>query len=157
MPEQLSIKEFAQRAGVSTQAIYSRLASGNLSSFVQVVQGKKTISDAALPLFSVKQDNQLDCKEVDKTLQDKTIEILQKNIEMLQNQLEEKDKQLQQAHEEKKALLDRLESITEALQTAQRTADHAQALHAGTMKTALIETRTENEESRKGRWKFWQK
>lgn len=150
MSEYISIAEFAKRAGVSRQAVYSRL-DRDLSSFVQVDNGKKTLNIRALELFSVKQDSQVDCSSSVKTLQD---EITLELIKTLQNQLAEKDKQLEAAAAEKAELLQRLKD-------AQQSEQQAHALHAGTMQQAMIETRTATNETasaeqqeRRG-WKWW--
>lgn len=151
MAEQISIKEFAERAGVSTQAIYQRLGK-DLAPFLQVANGKKTLDSAALRLFSDKQLKQVDCTSASKTLQD---EITLELIKTLQAQLAEKDKQLEAAAAEKAALLERLKD-------AQQSEQQAHALHAGTMQTALIETRAgspavaEQKESKRG-WQFWRR
>ena len=154
MAEQISIKEFAERAGVSTQAIYQRI-NKDLSPFLQVANGKKTLDSAALRLFSDKPLKQVDCTSASKALQD---EITLELIKTLQAQLAEKDKQLEAAAAEKAALLERLRD-------AQQSEQQAHALHAGTMQTTLIETRSsaaaateqpEQPENRKG-WKFWRR
>ena len=149
MSEYISIAEFAKRAGVSRQAVYSRLDK-DLSSFVQVDNGKKTLNIRALELFSVKQDSQVDCSSSVKTLQD---EITLELIKTLQNQLAEKDKQLEAAAAEKAELLQRLKD-------AQQSEQQAHALHAGTMQQAMIETRTAKDESgeaHKRGWKWWRR
>lgn len=151
MGELLTVKEFAERAGVSTQAVYARLASKEIANFVQVEQGKKSIDSAALAFFSDKHNGQVDCKGKD-NLQS---EILTKMLDTLREQLTEKDKQLQAAAEEKAELLARLKD-------AQQAEQQAHALHAGTMQTALIESRPEAAQTvekrteRRG-WKFWRK
>lgn len=151
MGELLTIKEFAERAGVSTQAIYQRTAK-DLKPFVQLAQGKKRLDSEALKLFSASESKQVDCKENTNLQSD----ILIKTLEVLREQLAEKDKQLQAAAEEKAELLARLKD-------AQHAEQQAHALHAGTMQqTALIESRpataqtVEKRSERRG-WKFWQK
>ena len=147
MSEYISIKEFAERAGVSRQAVYSRIDK-DLSSFVKVDNGKKTIDSAALRLFSVKSVNQVDCSSTVKSLQE---EITLELIKTLQNQLAEKDKQLEAAAAEKAELLQRLKD-------AQQSEQQANALHAGTMQKTLIEARPAEKEQaiekRRG-WKWW--
>lgn len=160
MSEYISIAEFAKRAGVSRQAVYSRL-DRDLSSFVQVDNGKKTLNIKALELFSVKQDCQVDCSSSVNTLQD---EITLELIKTLQTQLAEKDKQiaelqrqLDEARKSKDTLADK---VGTALLNAQQSEQQAQALHAGTMQQALIETRTAKDESgeaHKRRWKWWRR
>ena len=49
--ELLTIKDVAQRAGVSTQAIYQRLDK-DLKPYLQVKEGKKYLKAEALELFN---------------------------------------------------------------------------------------------------------
>lgn len=168
MSEYISIAEFAKRAGVSRQAVYSRL-DRDLSSFVQVDNGKKTLNIRALELFSVKQDSQVDCSSSVKTLQDGiTLEV----IKTLQTQLAEKDKQIaekdkqiaelqRQLYEARKSNDTLADKVGTALLNAQQSEQQAHALHAGTMQQAMIETRTATNETasaeqqeRRG-WKWW--
>ena len=50
MASYISIAEFADRAGVTKQAIYKRIKA-DLAPYVKERDGKKTISEAALTLF----------------------------------------------------------------------------------------------------------
>ena len=155
--EYITIKEFAERAGVSTQAIYQRL-NKDLQVYLQVENGKKRLNIAALQLFNASELKQVDCKE-NTNLQS---EFLIKTLEVLREQLAEKDKQLQAAAEEKAELLARLKD-------AQQAEQQAHLLHAGTMQqTALIESRpaeaqtverrtAEPEKTERRGWKFWQR
>lgn len=116
--ELYTVAEFAKIAGVSKQAVYSRLDKG-LKQFVQEVDGQKMLKKEALRLYSkqeVEQDNSSSLS---------TLDLLNKTIESLQRQLEEKDKQI--------------ERLSEALIIEQQHASQAQALHAGTMHQALEE------------------
>lgn len=91
--ELLTIKEVAQRAGVSTQAIYQRLDK-DLNPYLQVVDNKKCLKIEVLELFS-KSSLQEHCKEdyqaLDKDLQSD----FQAVIETLREQLSQKDKQIE--------------------------------------------------------------
>ena len=125
----LTVAEFAKRAGVSKQAIYSRLDKG-LKQFVQVIDGQKMLNIKALEQYNskeVEQENQSTCSSVEQDMEQPltTLELLNKTIETLQKQLEEKDRQIQ--------------TLTEALKTEQLQASQAQALHAGTIQQAIEE------------------
>lgn len=78
-----TIKEFAEKAKVSTQAIYQRLDK-DLKSYLQVTDGKKMLSEEALSLFDVK----------DNTSDNEIIKALLKQLEAKDEQLKEKDSQL---------------------------------------------------------------
>ena len=166
MSQYISIKEFAERAGVSTQAIYQRLTK-DLQSYCKEVKGKKCLDTAALELFGV-DTLQSDCKEVAKDLPSDCKEVasdlqstLAATITALQAQLAVKDEQLAAKDQQ-------IEKLTTALLNEQQSAQQAHALHAGTMQhAALIETRTataaeqpapaEVTEDKKRGWRLWRK
>ena len=116
--ELYTVSEFAKIAGVSKQAVYSRLDKG-LKQFVQKVDGQKMLKKEALQLYDKQEVEQSNSSNLS------TLDLLSKTIESLQRQLEEKDKQI--------------ERLTEALVIEQQHASQAQALHAGTIHQALEE------------------
>lgn len=116
--ELYTVAEFAKIAGVSKQAVYSRLDKG-LKQFVQKVDGQKMLKKEALQLYDKQKVEQSNSSNLS------TLDLLSKTIESLQRQLEEKDKQI--------------ERLTEALVIEQQHASQAQALHAGTIHQALEE------------------
>ena len=116
--ELYTVAEFAKIAGVSKQAVYSRLDKG-LKQFVQKVDGQKMLKKEALQLYDKQEVEQSNSSN------SSTLDLLSKTIESLQRQLEEKDKQI--------------ERLTEALIIEQQHASQAQALHAGTIHQALEE------------------
>ena len=116
--ELYTVAEFAKIAGVSKQAVYSRLDKG-LKQFVQKVDGQKMLKKEALQLYDKQEVEQINSSNLS------TLDLLSKTIESLQRQLEEKDKQI--------------ERLTEALIIEQQHASQAQALHAGTIHQALEE------------------
>lgn len=93
MKEYISIKEFAERAKVSPQAIYKRLGK-DLLPFIKEEQGRKTISIEALELFNCSQPvvEPVESAEskFDKLLEEKDSIILEqkKEIENLHKHLE---------------------------------------------------------------------
>ena len=98
----ISVKEFAQRTGVSKQAIYQQL-NKRLKDYVRVFDGKKCIEESALELF-LQNDENTKKQSSDKSIErekdsieseaDKENSIENELIEMLKKQLEEKDKQI---------------------------------------------------------------
>lgn len=146
MEDYISIKEFASKAGVSTQAIYQRIEK-DLKGFVKVENGKKLILIAALEFFKYKKENQVDYQETENCLQ-KNDNKTKKNssdfkdiLEFLQSQLVKKDEQLAEKDKQIAEKDRQLKDLTSALIIEQQSAQQAQALHAGTIKqTALIES-----------------
>lgn len=121
----ISVKEFAERAGVSTQAIYQRIDK-DLQGFCKVVGKKKMLDIAGLELFQKQEPLQAESKPLEADL----LKTMQATLQALTAQLEIKDKQLQQAAEEKAELLQRLKD-------AQASEQQAHALHAGTMQQQI--------------------
>lgn len=133
--ELLTIKEFAEVAGVSSQAVYQRLTK-TLQPYVVEVNGKKHLKREALELFDgaeQKAENKVveqDSINIDKEL----IKTLQATITILQGQLETKDKQIAELNERLKDALElnkgqvllsvaERQQLPEVTETAQEEAD----------------------------------
>lgn len=124
----LTVKEFAERAGISTQRVYQLLAK-DLQSYCKVIGNTKYINISALERFTAKpickdlqEDLPSDLQALTKSLQDQ-IDTLQKHNDLLTQQLEVKDKQIN--------------TLTESLQATTAALTSAQALHAGTIQGQL--------------------
>ena len=98
----LTVKEYAEAAGVTQQAVYQRLNKG-LTSFVVEVNGKKYLKRQALEALQEKaefkpiQDKvEQDSSKVEQGFNniDKVLETLSKTVDLLQGQLEIKDQQI---------------------------------------------------------------
>ena len=159
MSQYISIKEFAERAGVSTQAIYQRLAK-DLQSYCKEIKGKKCLDTAALELFEIEplpNAYQEIAKDLPSAYQAENSDLqnnLAETIAALREQLAAKDQQIAAKDQQ-------IERLTTALLNEQQSAQQAHALHAGTMQAGLIETRTataaEVEENKKRGWRFWRR
>lgn len=102
--EYVSISEFAKRAGVSRQAVYSRLDK-DLSRYCQVDNGKKTLNIKALALFEKeKMSTNLStkCQPVDNAID--TINLLQKTVNILEEELKIKNSQISDLQKENQNL-----------------------------------------------------
>lgn len=128
--EMLTVKEVAEIAGVSVQAIYNRLEK-DLKPFLIINNGKKRLDKRVLKVIE-KASFSTDVKDDIKPL----LNLIEKQNEQLQRELEIKNKQI--------------EDLSTALAAAQRTAEAAQALHAGTIQKQLTDGEPE-----KNRW--WQR
>lgn len=101
--ELLTVKEYAEAAGVTQQAVYKRLNKG-LAKFVVEVEGQKYIKAEALSELEYKADQQPETEKQAQAESDvsKLVDTLTQTIEILQGQLSIKDSQI-------KDLNDRLE------------------------------------------------
>lgn len=87
----ISIADFAKQAGVSKQAVYSRLKSQDLNKFIKLENGKKLINTKALEFFN-KSSSQSSFNQVEQGLESaerEYIEFLKKQIEELQRDKQE--------------------------------------------------------------------
>lgn len=124
----LTVKEFANEAGITTQRVYQLLAK-DLQGYCKVIGNTKYINISALERFTTKpickdlqEDLPSDLQALTKALQDQ-IDTLQKHNDLLTQQLEVKDKQIS--------------TLTESLQATTAALTSAQALHAGTIQGQL--------------------
>jgi len=97
MNEYISIKEFASKVGLTSQAIYQRIDK-DLKPFLKLVENKKTLNVKALELFGFKAVEQEVDKDLLKTLQD-TLKVLTSQIEIKDQQIENLNERLKEAQE----------------------------------------------------------
>jgi len=127
----LSIKEFAAKAGVSTQAIYQRIAK-DLQPYLKSEKGKKTISTEALQLFATGEQTPELTSELQIILNTLQLQLAEKD-----KQLENKDKQLAEKDKQLAENGVQISQLTNALMNEQRSAQQAHALHAGTIQQSI--------------------
>ena len=120
--EYISIADFAERAGVSKQAVYQRL-NKSLKAYVKDVDGKKSINIRALEdLYGkdscsrLEQDIQGEFKGVEQGIdQEKEVQLINKLIDTLQDELKSKDEQIREKDlqiKELHNLLDQQQQLT---------------------------------------------
>lgn len=94
--EFLSIKDFADAAGKTQQAIYKRIANAadDLQQFIKVIDGKKCISAAALTAIyniPLKQEPQPQEQPKEESSMGKVVDILKEQIEAQRKDIAEKN------------------------------------------------------------------
>lgn len=123
----ISIKEFASRAGISTQAVYKKLNKG-LQPYLKVVDGKKMLNIKGLELFEKKETNN--------QIEQQIVNLLQTELKQLNEELIAKNKQI--------------EALSKAL-------DQSQQLHAlDKQKILALEDKMQEQEPQEKK-KWWQK
>ena len=150
----ISVNEFSQLVGLSRQTVYRRMRQ-DLSHFVKVVNGKKTISEQALQLFggndsvtqSVTHGVTPELQEVLKA-QVTMVTELSHQVDILTRQLETKDKQLDTKDKQIEELNARL---AEAQSMAQSVAQANAVLASQAQQLQAIETQ-ERQQERRRRW-----
>lgn len=134
----LTVKQFAEQAGVSTQRIY-QLLTKSLQEFCKVENGTKYISVEGLRVFD-KEPMQEVAKDLQSSLQDiasPETELLRETIETLRQQLTVKDEQLAAKDKQIGDLTSALVSAQEQHKALTDALTAAQALHAGTIQERL--------------------
>lgn len=140
----LTVKEFAEIAGVSVQSVYKKMMKKDhpIQRFINPVEGVKYIRSSALDLLYQKPPAKADEKSEaprpepsDKQPQDSSMDrllsILETQLEDQRRQLQEKDRIISKQAEHITALLQRLEDVTRAIdQQQQLTAISVKALTA---------------------------
>ena len=85
----ISVSEFAKAAGVSKQAVYSRLKSQDLNKFIKLENGKKLINTKALEFFNKSSSQSSQVEQGLESTEREYIESLKKQIEELQRDKQE--------------------------------------------------------------------
>lgn len=147
MEQYLTVKQFADQAGVSTQRIY-QLLTKSLQPFCKSEDGIKYLSIEGLKLFDKEPLQPLakalpsDLQGVAKAENDllkETIEALKQQLTVKDEQLTAKDKQLIDLTAALKSSQEQHKALTDALTAAQ-------ALHAGTIQERLTVAQDQSEE-----------
>ena len=154
----LTVKEFAELAGVSVQSIYKKLGKANnpIQRYLKVVDGVKYIerrayailySSAPAPTAAEEappaiveeqtppQPGESEAPPPPKSSTDRILDILEQQLEEQRRQLQEKDKQIAAQTEQINSLLARLEESSQIInQQQQLTAMNVKALTGGESK-----------------------
>lgn len=156
----ISVKEFAQRAGISVQAVYKGL-NNRLSQYVKLVDNQKMLDIRALQeVYGIEVEQPMQPKLSTDSTEDSTndivIDTLLKQIEILKNELDVKNEQIR---EKDKQLSDTLKALNQA--------QHLQAVAESKIK--LLEEKQEEEkvvepapisepeQEKKKWWKFFRR
>lgn len=132
MDEWITVKEFADRAGISVQAVYKQL-NKRLKPYLIVMNGTKMLNIKALEEVYEKTEDEPIKPKVDERL-----------LNQLLNQLAEKDRQISELH---RLLATTQMQLTESLHTVQMLEDKQKAEQQGEQKEQEVEPdRTEDED-----------
>ena len=167
--EYVSVRQFAEMAGVSAQRIYQRLDT-NLKPFVKTLQGKKMLSVEGLQLF-LKEDPAHDKPDVDKLIEEacqgltsklesvqaanevlkaensklsSDIKELEKGIETLREKLKDNKIIIQELRADKAKLNERLDKEQETVSDLSAALKAAQLLHGMDKQQKTIEVKEVN-------------
>lgn len=157
----ISVKEFAQRAGISVQAVYKGL-NNRLNPYVKLVDNQKMIDIRALQdIYGIEVEQPIQPELSTYSIEDITndndivIDTLLKQIEILQKELDVKNEQLKERDNQMAALNERLEE-------GHRLLDQQQQLQAMEKKIQVLENKQEDvtepsqeHQETKHWWEIW--
>lgn len=135
--EYLTVKEFAEKAGVSVQSVYKKIRKANnpIQPYLKKVDGVQYVSNRALTvLYNVDQSQGVEDhaeqqaplpgsseeKAPDQTGYDRLIDLLEKQLEDQRRQLEEKDRQLEAKDDQINKLMDQINNSAQLLNQQQQ-------------------------------------
>lgn len=131
----LTVKEYAQAAGVTVQAVYKRMNApkSELQSYIVEIGGKRYIKPEALDIIKPKVT--VETNELENLRE--TVEFMKAQIEEKDNQIKEKDVQISNLQQQAEQLIKQNSQLTSALESTTESLKAAQALHAGTIQQQL--------------------
>lgn len=141
-----TVKQIADELGVTKAALQKRISREplrtSLAPYIDTRNGTKYISDIGerliISLITQAMDTPINLsidKNIDSVGQNELYIILKNELDSKNQQLAVKDKQIQDLNARLAESNTALEHVSAALTTAQRTAEAAQALHAGTIQS----------------------
>lgn len=159
----ISVKEFAERAGKSVQAIYKGL-NNRLNQYVKLVDNQKMLDIKALQeVYGIEVEQpiqpELTTDSTEETVIDtllEEIEILRKELDVKNEQIREKDKQLNEKDNQMAALNKRLEESHRLLDQQQQLQAMEKKIQALEDKEDIVEHgEIEPAQEKKKWWRFW--
>lgn len=127
--EYISIKEFAELAGISVQAVYKRL-NNQLNPYVKLVENRKMLKKSALyEVYGIEVEQPIQPKYSTKhstnSTKVETVKLLQKTVDLLENELKIKNQQIETLQKENselsRQLLELSGKVGNSLQTITQT------------------------------------
>lgn len=144
----ISVKEFAQRAGKSVQAIYKGL-NNRLNQYVKLVDNQKMLDIRALQeVYGMEVEEpiqpELTTDSTKESTNDTVIDTLLKQIEILRNELDVKNEQLREKDRQLKEKDNQIAALNKRLEESHRLLDQSQQLQAMEKKIQALEDKKED-------------
>ena len=151
--EYISIKEFAELAGISVQAVYKRL-NNQLNPYVQLVENRKMLKKSALyEVYGIEVEQPIQPKHSTKhstnSTKVETVKLLQKTVDLLENELKIKNQQIETLQKENSELSRQLLELSGKVGNSLQTITQTQ-LADKMIEGRKIESKADLEESTQG-------
>lgn len=154
----ISVKEFAQRAGVSVQVIYKGL-NNRFNQYVKLVDNQKMLDIRALQeIYGIEVEQpiqpELTTNSTEDSTKDIVIDTLLEQIEILRNELDVKNEQIR---EKDKQLSDTLKALNQAQHLQAVAESKIKLLEEKQEEEKVVEPEPESEpeQEKKKWWRFW--
>lgn len=160
--EYISIKEFAELAGISVQAVYKRL-NNQLNPYIKLVENRKMLKKSALyEVYGIEVEQPIQPKHSTKhstnstnSTKVETVKLLQKTVDLLENELKIKNQQIETLQKENselsRQLLELSGKVGNSLQTITQTQLADKMIEGRKIESkADLEESTQGEEKTKG-------
>lgn len=168
--EYISVKEFAEKAGISVQAVYKGL-NNRLNQYVKLVDNQKMLNIRALQdIYGIEVEQSIQPELTTNSTEELTnndvmIDTLLEQIEILRNELEVKNEQIREKDKQLKEKDNQIAALNTRLEESHRLLDQQQQLQAMEKKIQALEDKKENviveptpepeQPEKKHWWNFW--
>ena len=155
MSDFLTVKEFADVAGVSSQRIYKLISTKSnglatdIQQYCKSIKGRKYIHSDALKLFNsdsivvneIQPDSTAELNDKNSLLQFE-VDVLKAETKALREQIADRDKTIERLEEDKAKLNERLDKAETNISNLATALTAAQALHGMDKQQAVIDVKT---------------
>lgn len=169
--EYISVKEFAEKAGISVQAVYKGL-NNRLNQYVKLVDNQKMLNIRALQeVYGIEVEQLIKPELTTNSTEgltnnnDVMIDTLLEQIEVLKNELDVKNEQIKEKDKQLKEKDNQIAALNIRLEESHRLLDQQQQLQAMEKKIQALEDKKENVivepapevqmPEKKHWWNFW--
>lgn len=160
MSDFLTVKEFADVAGVSSQRIYKLISTKSnglatdIQQYCKSIKGRKYIHSDALKLFNndsivvneIQPDSTAELNDKNSLLQSE-VDVLKAETKALREQIVDRDKTIERLEEDKAKLNERLDKAETNISNLTTALTAAQALHGMDKQQAVIDVNADSERS----------
>lgn len=169
--EYISVKEFAEKAGISVQAVYKGL-NNRLNQYIKLVDNQKMLNIRALQeVYGIKVEQpiqpELTTNSTENPTSDIVVDTLLKQIDVLKSELDVKNEQIREKDRQLKEKDNQIAALNTRLEESHRLLDQQQQLQAMEKKIQALEDKQDDvvehgkvepvpeQPEKKYWWKIW--
>ena len=164
--EYISVKEFAEKAAISVQAVYKGL-NNRLNQYVKLIDNQKMLDIRALQdVYGIEVEQpiqpELTTNSTQNSTSDTVVDTLLMQIEILKNELDVKNEQIREKDKQLKEKDNQMAALNARLEESLRLLDQQQQLQAMEKKIQVLENNQEDviepvqeHQETKHWWQIW--